>query len=114
MDYLNTWIVVGCAGVAGTAALFFATWGMRWLWLASVIRLLPAVVLMTPAPVPDYPELLAPAFIVVMFEGLFQSSGAPGQAMAILVMATAAFLVLVSLLHWLRWLVRARRARAAG
>lgn len=110
MEYLNTWILIGAAGFIGTVALFFATSGLRWWpWLVTVIRLLPLLLLTTPAPIPAHPDQLVPAFIVLLFEGLFQSEGAPGQAAGILIAVSTVFLLLVSLIHW-----RRRRSSAEG
>lgn len=103
MAYLNTWILIGAAGLIGTAALFFATSSVRWWpWLVTVVRFLPLVILITPAPIPAYPDQLAPAFIVLLFEGLFQSEGATVQAARILMAVSGSFLGVVGLVHWRR------------
>lgn len=98
--YQLAWLVVVAAGIGGTALLFVATRRLRHPWLRSLIRYAPAVALMTPAPVPAYPDQIAPAFIVVMFEGLFQSEGAPRQALVILLAALVVLTLIVSLVHW--------------
>lgn len=43
-----------------------------------------SVMLLVPAPVPAYPEFLAPAFMVALFEWAFQDNGRPDVALRIL------------------------------
>ena len=101
--------------VLATSAMLGSAWGlyrynrMR-VWLPYVLTAL-FFTLLVPAPVPDHPEFLAPAFIVVLFEWIFQEHGRPGVAVRILCMgaiigavAGAGFWLLV------RFLARRRQA----
>ena len=68
-----------------TGALSTAGWYLLLRTFASrfVQVLLPAIwmaAMVVPAPVPDFPGEYAPAFVVVIFEGLFQSDGEPWVA----------------------------------
>lgn len=53
------------------------------LWRRLLVGLV-GVWFLLPAPVPGYEGSFAPAFIVLIFEGLLQSDGAPAAAAAIL------------------------------
>ncbi len=98
------WIVIVLGGLGAIAGLFMALRG----WLAREIRLAGGFVLLcllvTPAPVPDYPGNFAPALVVLLFEGLFQRDGDPIAALKILlaVTAIAAGLATLTLLAWRR------------
>ena len=85
MSYLLAWGVAVAAGVIGTVGLFMLTRSVRSRWLRNLLRWLPVVLLLVPAPVPGYSGEYAPAFIVLLFEGLFQTEGQPQGALTILV-----------------------------
>ena len=110
--YLIAWLVA-LAGAAGLLAAFFRLlpYGAGTLWR----RLLTGgglAVMLLPAPVPGYPEQLAPAFIVCIFEAFFQIEGTPGQSLRILGAGVAVTLLLVALGHYLmsRYFAPARSA----
>ena len=98
MAYLDVWTFVMAAGLLGALGLYFLTRGLTSRWLRLVLRWLPPVILLAPAPVPEYDGHFAPAFVVLIFEGLFQSDGQPGTALAILVVAVV--VTLGALLVW--------------
>ena len=108
MPYVWGWVIAAAGALLAVLALTQAWRGLplpglrRWLtWLIPVWLLLPA-------PVPGYEEQLAPAFVVFLFEWLFQRDGSPALAGSILLVGTcvttAAFLVF--------WLLRRRRMPA--
>ncbi len=74
--------------VIATAAMIGSIWGLYRYSAArsKLLHLLPGlfIVLVIPAPIPDYPEFLAPAFLVTIFEWAFQDNGQPGVALRIL------------------------------
>ena len=84
MNYELAWLVIAAAGLLGSAFLFYLTQSMRTASLKWVIRVLPALLMMVPAPIPNFPGELAPAFVVLIFESLFQAGGEPGTAGMIL------------------------------
>ena len=93
--YEIAWIVIVGAAAFGTLGLYVLT---RWLpsrpvRLALLVGM--PVLLLTPSPVPDHAGAWAPAFIVLLMEGVFQSGGAPGQAARILLFAIAVAIGLV-------------------
>lgn len=89
MNYTLAWLVVGSAGIVGSLGLYFLTRSWRPGRLRSIIRITPLLLLVVPAPVPNYDGQMAPAFIVLLFESLFQRNGAPLPAGLILLAALA-------------------------
>ena len=78
------WLVIAAAGLLGTGFLIYLTRGIQAASLRWVLRVLPLLLLIVPAPVPSYPGELAPAFVVLVFETLFQAGGKPETAGMIL------------------------------
>ena len=63
---------------------------------------------LTPAPVPGYPGAWAPAFVVALFEALFQIDGTPGSAALSLLAGVGVTLVLVRSVHAVQLRARTR------
>ena len=81
MDYLNAWLIAAVAAVACLAFFFLLTRRIGSLLVRILLRCLAAVWLLLPAPVPEYFGQYAPAFVVLVFEGLLQSDGDPALAL---------------------------------
>ncbi len=96
MAYIEAWIVVVVAAGLGTLGLVFLTREIQTDWLRLLLRVLPPVLLLVPAPIPQMSDNFAPAFVVLVFEGLFQREGSPAGSLIIL--ATAAVLVVLLVL----------------
>ena len=94
MNYTIAWLVILAAGLLGSGFLFLLTRGIASASLRWTVRLLPLALMAVPAPVPNYDGQLAPAFVVLIFESLFQAEGEPGTAGGILL---AAALIAVAL-----------------
>ena len=98
------WLVGGCGVVCLVAvAMLFRHQARTWV-LASLVLLM-AAVLLVPAPHPGAPGVWAPAFVIALFEGLFQSNGNPTVALRILVVSclcAIAIVVTALLILWLR------------
>ena len=77
MSYTYAWLVVLAAGSLGTVGLWFLTRGMAAGAFRTILRLVPPLLMLLPAPVPNYEGQMAPAFIVFVFESLFQAKGQP-------------------------------------
>ena len=102
------WQIIAAASALGAIALWFTLWwliparrrfGGIWRWfLVAVIVLFFAL----PAPVPNYSDAEAPAFIVMIFETFFQRSGAPEESMRRLLSGTVVLLLMSA--GW--WLLR--------
>ena len=81
------WQVIVVAAAVGAVALWGTLWwllpartrfGGIWRWSLVALALMFFVI---PAPVPNYAGVDAPAFVVMLFEALFQTSGAPEESM---------------------------------
>lgn len=96
MPFTTAWLVVLGAALVGTFALFFLTRPLAPGLARNLLRWLPAPLLVVPAPLPGHDGYFAPAFVVAIFEWLFQANGHPGPAVRILLL-TLAFTLLVIL-----------------
>lgn len=85
MNYGLAWVVIAGAGLLGSGFLFYLTRSIGAPSFRWVLRVLPPLLMLVPAPVPNYDGQLAPAFVVLIFEGLFQAEGQPVVAGVILV-----------------------------
>ncbi len=110
MSYDWAWVVAGVSALLGTLALARAWRGLRLPWLRLWLSWLIPVLLLLPAPIPGYEGNFAPAFVVFIFEWLFQRSGSPQAAGRILLAGTG--LVTAGVLGW--YLLRHRRRSSAA
>lgn len=107
-DYNIAWLTVAGAGLLAFAFWCLLTRGIRRGSVRWALRLLAGVFMVVPAPVPGYDGQYAPAFIVALFEAVFQKEGNPQTAFAVLVASGLLVLVVVTAVALLRW----RRARS--
>ena len=91
------WLVIAMAGLLGSAGLFYLTRGIGNASLRWIFRVTPLLLMVAPAPVPNYDGQLAPAFVVLIFESLFQSEGEPVIS-ALILLAAMLIAVAVGLL----------------
>ena len=87
-DYVIAWAVAGVAAVGICVALFFAF--RPWPAPRLLAPLLAATWFLIPWRFQDDPDRFAPAFIVLIFRGLFEPDGAPGPVGRTLALATGA------------------------
>ena len=78
MALILGWMAIAAGG------LWFLTRGMAAGAFRTILRLVPPLLMLLPAPVPNYEGQMAPAFIVFVFESLFQVKGQPLPAGLIL------------------------------
>jgi hypothetical protein len=97
MVYLEAWLLVAAAAGLGGVGLVFLTRSILTRWLKWLLRLLPPVLMLVPAPVPGFSGNYAPAFVVLVFEGLFQSEGSVAAALTILITTTVLTVLLTVL-----------------
>ena len=95
MQYLVAWAIYAGAALGVLAIVFLFSRQIPWHWLRTTVRCLAAVWLLLPTPIQAVEGFYAPAFIVAMFEGLFQSNGNPWPALNLLALGTLVALVLV-------------------
>ena len=98
MGDLIAWTIVVVAAAIGTLGLFYLTREFTNPGLRLLTRLLVPVWLLLPAPVPGFPGSYAPAFLIAIFEALFQVDGRPGQSLRLLVLAST--VVILGVVGW--------------
>jgi len=104
-SYTIAWVVVlGMAGL-GSIALFALLGNIKNNLVRVLIVVLSATVLVVPAPVPGYDDQLAPAFIVYLFESMFQTDGHPQTSLRVLLLSLSLVGVLVVLGFWVYRLI---------
>lgn len=87
--YVLAWCLVVLAGVAGLFGAWRLLQTLSGSFRAAVLAAL-FVFFIVPAPVPRYAGEYAPAFVVAIFEFLFQTDGEPQTAAGILLFSMAA------------------------
>ena len=96
MPYSNAWVAIAAFAFIGAFCLnlvlrgsgpVFARWSrkVRYIFVTLVL-----VFFLLPAPVPNYSGVYAPAFVVFVFESLFQSSGQANESEGILLLGLGA------------------------
>lgn len=117
-DYLLAWAAYGIAAL-GCLAVVFQLTGWMWRYLREPLRLVVAVLLLTPTIVDPSKELFAPAIAITALDLAFKVGNNVWKAVADLSMyGLIAFVVylLFVLLRWPveRWLRNRRTAREAA
>ena len=112
--YTTAWLVAGAAGLLGVISLIVLTRHFSNRWLRRVCRWLPPLLLLVPAEVPGFDGNYAPAFVVLIFEALFQVDGEPMEAARMLIVAGLTVLVAITLASRSKRGVRSRRSSDAA
>ena len=107
-DYLIGWVVAVVAAVGICVALFFAF--RPWPAPRLLAPLLAATWFLIPWRFQDDPDRFAPAFVVLLFRGLFEPDGEPGPVGRTLALATGAAVALFLIGGGTRMLLRLGRA----
>lgn len=94
--YVLAWCVVAIFGIAGLFGAERLMRGLAWSLRAPLLGGL-FVFFVAPAPVPRYAGEYAPAFVVAIFEFLFQIDGQPQTAAGILLIG----IVIACFFSWL-------------
>ena len=109
--YSIAWLLIILCTAGGLIGL--ALLSHRYSWNFTKVLMLAGLVafFVRPAPVPGYDGHLAPAFVVMIFEALFQTDGAPAASVRILLLSVSVTLCLTALgrLFWSRYYDSARR-----
>lgn len=102
--YTIAWLVISLCTAGGIVGLTLLSRRYPWNWTKVLMLAGLAAFFVTPAPVPGYDGHLAPAFVVMGFEALFQSGGAPEASVRILLLSISITLSLTALgrCFWLR------------
>jgi hypothetical protein len=108
MSYAGVWFIVVLFGGLSASGWYML---MRTFGSAYAKILVPAIwlaLVLVPAPVPEFSGHYAPAFVVLVFEGLFQSEGNAGVALRLLAAGVCLAVAAVSLV----FLILRRRRQA--
>lgn len=100
-DYLLAWALYAVAGL-GCLLVWFQMTGWMWRWLREPLRLLMAVLLLTPTIVDPARELYAPAVAIAALDILFKVGNNP-LAFSDLAMYGAIGMALYLVFAFLRW-----------
>lgn len=111
-EYLIAWAVYAIAALLLLVVSFKAT-GWLWRWLREPIRLVVAVLLVTPALVDAEHGLYAPAIAVTVLDLVFKVGNSAWSAVANLAAAGTIGVVLYLIFVLFRWLYRRSHPRPA-
>ena len=100
-DYLLAWALYAVAGL-GCLLVWFQMTGWMWRWLREPLRLLMAVLLLTPTIVDPARELYAPAVAIAALDILFKVGNNP-LAFSDLAMCGAIGMALYLAFAFVRW-----------
>ncbi len=82
--YTLAWIVIVLAAIGGAIGIWQLTRSMLWRGGRIALISLALVFFLTPAPIPGVEDGIAPAFVVAVFEYLFQNDGQPRTSLTLL------------------------------
>jgi hypothetical protein len=114
-DYIMAWSIYLLSAVA-VMVVFWRLSAGAWTWLRDALRVILAVVLITPASVDGTQEHLAPAVFVVVYELLTAADGGLGPLVGVRMLLVAGFAVCAAWLLRFLWnrLVASRRAQPSA
>ena len=103
-DYSLAWTIISVAALGGAISTWFLLRSLSSLALKAGLIAALLGLFLAPTQVPQAPEVLAPAFVVVVFEAFFQIDGTPMPALMSLMATTIAAVViaLVAVFIWQR------------
>jgi hypothetical protein len=108
-SYAVAWTIVvfAAAGMLGSIYGLYR-YTRHKVWLRYVLIAL-FFLLLAPAPIPGYPEHLAPAFLIAFFEWAFQDQGRPAVALRILVIGAIGGVVVAAATYGVERIRKGRR-----
>ncbi|AHL75902.1 MFS transporter [Stutzerimonas stutzeri] len=109
-DYLLAWTAYGVAAL-GSLLVWFRVTRPLWRWLREPLRLMAAVLLLTPTIVDPARELFAPAVAITALDVLFKVGNIAWRAVADLALYGLIAFALYAVLVALRWLIERRLAQ---
>lgn len=116
-DYLLAWTIYGIAAL-GCLLVWFRVTRPLWRWLREPLRLIVAVLLLTPTIVDPTRELFAPAVAITALDTLFKVGNNAWRAVADLALYGLIAFGLYAVFVALRWPIerrlKQRRVAAAG
>ena len=95
------WAAALAAALLAFVCIWVLTRALRSRFLRIWLRALSLSLMLTPAPLPNFEGYYAPAYIVALFEAVFQLQGQPGQSMKLLLASCLLATVVAALWSWL-------------
>ena len=95
------WTVAVAAALLALVGIWALTRRLRSRFLRIWLRGLSLAAMLTPAPVPNYDDCYAPAYIVLIFEAVFQLQGQPAQSLKLLLATCLLATAVAALWSWL-------------
>lgn len=97
MSYGGVWFVVVLLGALSAVGWYLLVRTFASVYVQALVPGIWLALMLVPAPVPEYSGHFAPAFVVLIFEGLFQSQGEPWMAFRLLLAGVCLAAAIVSL-----------------
>ena len=94
------WTAALAAALLAFVGIWRLTRTLRSRFLRIWLRALSLVLMLTPAPVPKFEGHYAPAYIVALFEAVFQLQGEPAQSVKLLLASCLLASVVAALWSW--------------
>ena len=98
--YAIAWMVIIAAALIGGFGLWRLCARSRFGLLPWLATALAVTFFLTPITVPNYPQQMAPAFVVAVFELLFQTNGEPQASLRLLGLSMTAVSLLTLVLYF--------------
>lgn len=95
------WAAALAAALLAFVCIWVLTRALRSRFLRIWLRALSLSLMLTPAPLPNFEGYYAPAYIVALFEAVFQLQGQPGQSVKLLLASCLLATVVAALWSWL-------------
>ncbi len=101
MSYGAVWVVVVLLAGLSAGGWYMLLRPFGSIYVRALVPAAWLALLLLPAPVPGFAGNWAPAFVVLVFEGLFQAAGEPWLAFRLLLAGVCVVVAVVGLIIWI-------------
>ncbi len=112
-DGFGGWLLYLIAAAVTWFAWYQICARIVWTTLRDLLRVLALAALFAPAAVPGYTDHLAPAWLVLLFEGVLATGGNPLPAAIVLLVVIVVLMAIVAAWRYFRVSPESDRVRAA-
>ncbi len=109
----EVWLIYLIAAAMTWFAWYRICARIGWTTLRDLLRVVALAGLFAPAAVPGYTDYLAPAWLVLLFEGVLRTEGNPLPAAIVLLVVIVVLMAIVAAWRYFRATPESDRARAA-
>lgn len=109
----EVWLIYLIAAAVAWFAWYRICARIAWTTMRDLLRVVALAGLFAPAAVPGYTDHLAPAWMVLFFEGLLQTEGNPLPAAIVLLIAIVVLMAIVAAWRYFRAPADSDRAHVA-